>query len=576
MFVVLSMLGGCLPTNGGGGGSGSSCEADEVRARPSDLPRACYLTCETQADCSGDTTCAEVNGGNDLACLPEAVASNNPTNNTNPDCASDAECSGATPMCSEGVCVPDEVSNNPLNNPVGCVADGECSGATPVCDEGVCVAEADPCDAIDCEAGFTCEAGQCIEDVVPGCTEDSQCMTDEVCRDGECVAAPDPCAGVQCDAGFTCEAGQCVEDVVPGCTNDGQCQAREICRDGACIPDVQSECIFNSDCDAIEICQDGECVRDPNIECVADRDCTGNGEVCQNNACVVPFDPAQQQCMSYCQNIFGSCPKSTCNGLDASTTTFLDDAFDRCLNGGTTPGGVAVTPCVQEYASDPQFAAQVDQFAAETCGSSALEGIYCDSLGLGAQCDCPVPSVGEPCLGDTDCDGGTLNPICIPEFDQSTGDPTGYTGGYCVAGPCDAGNQDVGSIAVGATTGCGEEAMCINENTQSGVASICYELCSTNSECRSGYSCEILGFFSDGTAAGRCQPACSTNADCPEYTENVTGNLIASFCNADQWCESPCNPNEVGSCGTSGNLRCTARPNFNPSLDFTGSCEVAP
>ena len=228
-------LAGCLPagSNGGGGGT-SSCEDDEVRARPTGLPRACYPICETQADCSGLTTCTEVNGGNDLACLP-ASENNVTVNNTPGGCASDAECSGATPVCS---------------------------------DAGVCVAEGDPCATIDCAVGFTCQAGQCVED-----------------------SANNPLE----------------------CTNDGQCGAGEVCDGGACVEEGGGdECEFTSQCADFEICSSGRCVRDPNVECLSDRDC-GSDEFCnEDGQCEPEEDPAQALCERHCDNLYGTCLRNQC------------------------------------------------------------------------------------------------------------------------------------------------------------------------------------------------------------------------------------------------------------------------
>ncbi len=471
-------------------GGSSSCDSDEVRARPTGLPRACYPVCESQADCTGGATCEEVNSGNDLACVP-----------------------------GEGG-----------NNPVGCTSNADCSGDSPVCSPaGVCVSGEDPCNLIDCQEGFTCVGGECVE-----------------------VSTNNPV----------------------GCTSDAQCDAGEVCEAGTCIEDGGNECNFNSDCGPGELCQDGDCVRDPNVECVSDRDCSGVGEVCQNSQCIVPVDPAEQACVSYCQNIFGSCPKNTCTGLDSTARSNLDASFDACLNGGTAQDGSVINPCSQDYLRDPQFAAQVDQFAAEQCGSETLRDVYCGQFGFGSACNCTEPNVGAACNDDSNCEGGTLNAICIAEIDEN-GDETGFPGGICISGPCDAGSTEAGAGAIGAQTGCGENGFCLNEQGQQGVQSICYRACSFNSDCRSGYACEVVGFFTNGDPAGRCQPACSSNADCPVYTLNADPNTqLNSFCNADGWCEVPCNPNEADSCGSSGQQTCTTRSNFNTTTDFTGSCSL--
>jgi hypothetical protein len=274
--------------------------------------------------------------------------------------------------------------------------------------------------------------------------------------------------------------------------------------------------------------------------------------------------------------LYGACPRTTCGGLDEADRESLDRDFEVCLDGGVTEDGERVEPCSSRYLSDPRFAAQVDQFAAETCGNSAsLQNVYCGQFGFGERCDCVEPTIGTECAADEYCDGGTLNGICIAETDEN-GEATGYVGGYCISGPCDAGNQMAGSGAIGPQTGCGAEGFCINEQTENGVASICYRQCSANTDCREGYACEILGFFTNGDPAGRCQPACTTNEDCPVYTLDADPDTqLGSFCNTDGWCEIPCSPDEADSCGDGGQRICTVRADFNAETDFTGSCALA-
>ena len=166
----------------------------------------------------------------------------------------------------------------------------------------------------------------------------------------------------------------------------------------------------------------------------------------------------------------------------------------------------------------------------------------------------------------------------LNEGTDENGEPTGYIGGYCLSGPCDSGSTMAGVGAIGPQTGCGAEGFCINEQSQQGVQSICYKSCSANTDCRSGYACEVIGFFNDAdmTPAGRCQPACATNDDCEVYTLNDGSGQLNSFCNTDGWCEVPCNPNEANSCGDGGGYVCTARTEFNAETDFGGSCALAP
>ena len=89
---------------------------------------------------------------------------------------------------------------------------------TGVPDEDIAV---DPCEGVECEDGFSCVDGECVEDVVVDPCEGVECEDGFSCVEGECVedVVVDPCEGVECDEGSSCVWGECV---VPGdgCTNE--------------------------------------------------------------------------------------------------------------------------------------------------------------------------------------------------------------------------------------------------------------------------------------------------------------------------------------------------------------------
>ncbi len=419
---------GCLPTgsNGGGGGT-SNCEDDEVRARPAGLPRACYPICESQADCSGLTACLEVNGGNDLACLP--AAENNISTNNTPGCTSNADCTGDSPICSPS---------------------------------GVCVDEGDPCASVVCEVGSTCIGGECVE----------------------------------------------VSDNNPtGCTSDSQCGADEFCDNGTCVFEGGDECEFNSQCSSIEICDDGRCVRNPEVDCLSNRDC-GDGEFCNgDNQCEAEFNEVAALCESFCSNVYGSCPKSQCGGLTASDRSDADRNYDICVNGGST-NGQTQDACEVLYARDSEYRQSVDTLGSQNCGSSELRDVHCYALGYGDKCGgCTGWNAGDPCTSDNQCDAGLLQASCVPEIDPNTGDPTGFEGGYCIGVGCNTNSNQVGQIAYGPQTGCGNDALCLNEDDgNGGVTGVCVGLCSGAGTCRVGYDCQEAATLQDGTSLGVCFP----------------------------------------------------------------------
>ena len=114
-----------------------------------------------------------------------------------------------------------------------CACQPDCSGRE--CGADGCGGECPP----GCDAGESCEAGQCQ----PGCQPD--------CSGRECGA--DGCGGEcppGCDAGESCEAGQCQ----PGCQPD--CSGRECGADG-CGGECPPGCDAGESCDQQGQCQPG-------------------------------------------------------------------------------------------------------------------------------------------------------------------------------------------------------------------------------------------------------------------------------------------------------------------------------
>ncbi len=99
--------------------------------------------------------------------------------------------------------------------------------------------------------------------------------------------------------------------------------------------------------------------------------------------------------------------------------------------------------------------------------------------------DAATPSesnIGAPCRASVECaapDG--LERFCISETDLE-GNSTGYPGGMCVALGCEHDSQ------------CGDDSRCAP-----GGMPYCVPACSTETECRPGYSCDL--------AIGGCTPA---------------------------------------------------------------------
>ncbi len=94
-----------------------------------------------------------------------------------------------------------------------------------------------------------------------------------------------------------------------------------------------------------------------------------------------------------------------------------------------------------------------------------------------------VSAIGGPCADDSNC-GNDGQSFCIPEF--SSGQPTGFTGGYC-SRTCDNEPCPMNGVCVEAETGGGD------------IVNICLAGC-PNNICRAGYQCEMQGM------SGVCLP----------------------------------------------------------------------
>jgi hypothetical protein len=230
----------------------------------------------------------------------------------------------------------------------------ECSGGGGACDTGLpgicaigakacsgddeleCVETQKPmpevCDGVDndcdgqiddgaqCEAGFVCVDGHCLESCtgqelqcITGrfntCNEDTgicedpkcvgvRCPESQMCRAGKCVA---PCDGVSCPLGSECIGGSCIDP----CANVS-CATGQVCRAGLCFDGCQacnglacrdeevctpqgdcvSEACKDVACDTGQVCVDGTCV-DP----CDDAKCP-DGFICRDAHCVVADEPA--------------------------------------------------------------------------------------------------------------------------------------------------------------------------------------------------------------------------------------------------------------------------------------------
>jgi V8-like Glu-specific endopeptidase len=170
-------------------------------------------------------------------------------------CASGEACTGGPAVC--GACVPQAIFPQPRGL-------GEECGAATDCRSGLCVSRAGigecatPCEGDHCDAGFVCQAGNCVLDrsQPPGgvCSDPSDCFAGTcAAQGGRGWCSPLDCSmGIECPAAFDCipvgDAHICAPTLaLPGdhCTVDGDC-ASATCALGVCT----SACEEANDCGA--------------------------------------------------------------------------------------------------------------------------------------------------------------------------------------------------------------------------------------------------------------------------------------------------------------------------------------
>ncbi len=189
-------------------------------------------------------------------------------NDEQPDpdvCESDEDCTDEdSPYCVVDTCMADP--------PEECSSSGDCGDDLPYCVDEVCFdtcTSSDHCDGDTPECDI--DTGQCVEEDIVGCQNDSDCGAD-YCHQNSCVPADFICTLQDCGG----ERGVC--DPSAGadgdCMNAEVCTARNDCLDGfKCIEgDCIDEEVACEDCEGSEICEfDGdtltvECIN-PNIVC---------------------------------------------------------------------------------------------------------------------------------------------------------------------------------------------------------------------------------------------------------------------------------------------------------------------
>lgn len=294
---------------------GSACSSDTVCQSGSCVAGLCSACAAGQTTCGATCTNTQTDVNNCGACGtvcprgPEQIpvcaqgqCSSICTANTQTDpvnCGACGHACGAGQQCVSGVCTS------------GCTSNAQCSGATPVCSSGVCVQCASPtdCPASFCSGStlstFACTANvcqtintQCMDQCSGGscsssCTSDSQCGSGRYCTSGG-VCATRAANGATCTSGSSCISGNCSSGV---------------CCNTACSGNSCQSCLGS-----VTGGTNGTCA---NV--TAGTTCTGG--TCDGNGT--------------CQQI---CVPKTCALLGAACGT-IGDGCGGTLNCGTCPSG---------------------------------------------------------------------------------------------------------------------------------------------------------------------------------------------------------------------------------------------
>ncbi len=410
---------------------------------------------------SGDSACALINARTPLCSTSAADAKYG----TCVQCGSNADCSGATPVCLSA-------NDNSDDTCVQCSATSHaaCAGSTPACINNACAAcTADSqCGGAVCALSGDSHAGQCVQctasdhgactgampncspttDTCVGCTSNANCPgstpicdpTSNACRG--CGASSECPTGVVCaTATSDSHLGQCVQ-----CTTTAECSAGLTC---SASTDSCVGCISNAQCGNPEpVCSAGACTA-----CTTDAQCAAGagGSACETQGsltgcveCTTTNKTACTGATALCDPGSDKCVAceldSQCTG-SAPICDATNHSCRACSGAADCPGKVCVTA-----ANDAHVGTCVQ--CAE--GSACMNGQTCD----------PTSDTCVSCASNGDCANPT--PICTAsgcaacQSDQQCG------GNSCIGGSCfgdagaliDAGSPDAAAPSADA----GEDA----------------------------------------------------------------------------------------------------------------------
>lgn len=444
-------------------GNGNCVENDKLTCgtfRCAETMDACKTSCQTEADCVEDATCAD---GLCLGTKPLGEACNNGFECLEGYCVDgrccESDCDGKCQRCDmndSGLCEPVADLTDPDSDCGQCQAcfDGGCSNVpagddpkddctegppgecahTGQCDgNGACRIRGEdyPCGqqcedeqvvdlycsgegigasfcnvegtVDDCQGYLSCDAF--IDSCPLTCLLDTECLTGYYCdTDNNCK--PDLTDGQACNADHECSSSACVDDVCCDAPCDGVCEACNLAeKEGSCSP------IPHGSDDPAQSCDDG-------IYCNGEDYCDGEGGD-GRGACIHDGNPCNETDDNRCNDCNeeeGSCtqPEGTACG-DTSDNDCTNP--DTCDNAGT---------CAANHAADNTPCTSDDNSATDDI---CQDGI-CNHIAASDTDDDGIPDDDDNCPDksnteqtDTDLDGyGDACDVCA-------NNPQGYSAG---------------------------------------------------------------------------------------------------------------------------------------------------
>ncbi|MDD4694985.1 MAG: Ig-like domain-containing protein [Patescibacteria group bacterium] len=398
--------------------------------------------------------------------------------------------------CSSGTCVACN-NDNDCNSSLCEVCDLNSHTCKSGCDAPNCETCIGGSCGYSCNAGDTCDNGNCLE-----CTDDNNCGPCEACVGGSCQST---CSGYtpQCNTA----SNSCVE-----CINDTNCPTGEVCQSNSCVPGP--ECTVDNDCGQCEMCVSGSC----------GFICQGSFPYCVNDSCVACTN--NSQCTVGCNK---TCSGNTCvSSCSGSTQYCLGTSCVACITDSNCPTGKICQSNVCVNAPECTTDAQ--------CGSCNR----CDSGSCVSNC-----TSGAPYCFNNSCVACTNSGQCTGACNICSGNScvlscSGSTP-YCYAGSC---------VSCVSSSDC-NASLCQTCNASGNCVSSCSgttPYCSAGScvSCLSSSDCNA-SLCQTCNASGNCVSSCGINGNPPYCSSGTCFQCIFDYqctggmvCTNNQCVTPPC------------------------------------